>query len=125
MRFARLDHRSEQEARMLDSKILDDVSARVAAAFAASPVRDAEKNLKSMLSGALAKLDLVTREEFDIQARVLLRTREKLEALEARVADLEAAPGQNAPADADPLMALRCHPPHAFSCAGDATAAAS
>ncbi len=53
---------------MLDSKILDDVSARVAAAFAASPARDAEKNLKAMLSGALAKLDLVTREEFDIQA---------------------------------------------------------
>ena len=75
---------------MLDSKILDDVSARVAAAFAASPVRDAEKNLKAMLSGALAKLDLVTREEFDIQARVLLRTREKLEALEARVAEIEA-----------------------------------
>ena len=75
---------------MLDSKILDDLSARVAAAFAASPARDIEKNLKTVLSGALAKLDLVTREEFDIQARVLLRTREKLEALETRVAELEA-----------------------------------
>lgn len=75
---------------MLDSKILDDLSARVAAAFAASPARDVEKNLKAVLSGAVAKLDLVTREEFDIQARVLLRTREKLEALEARVAELEA-----------------------------------
>jgi hypothetical protein len=93
MRFARLDHRWEEEKRMLDSKILDDVSARVAAAFAASPLRDAEKNLKAMLSGALAKLDLVTREELDIQARVLVRTREKLEALEARVADLEARTG--------------------------------
>lgn len=79
---------------MLDSKILDDVGARVAAAFAASPARDAEKNLKAMLSGALAKLDLVTREEFDIQARVLLRTREKLEALEVRVAELEARAGK-------------------------------
>ncbi|MEO8565888.1 MAG: accessory factor UbiK family protein [Betaproteobacteria bacterium] len=75
---------------MLDSKILDDLGARVAAAFAASPARDVEKNLKAMLAGALAKLDLVTREEFDIQARVLLRTREKLEALEARVVELEA-----------------------------------
>lgn len=75
---------------MLDRKILDDVGARVAAAIAASPARDAEKNLKAMLTGALARLDLVTREEFDIQARVLLRTREKLEALEARVAELEA-----------------------------------
>jgi ubiquinone biosynthesis accessory factor UbiK len=79
---------------MLDTKILDDVSARVAAAFAASPARDAEKNLKAMLIGALAKLDLVTREEFDIQARVLLRTREKLDALEARVAELEARSGK-------------------------------
>lgn len=78
---------------MLDSKILDDLSARVTAAIAASPARDAEKNLKAMLTGALAKLDLVTREEFDIQARVLQRTREKLEALEARVAELEARPG--------------------------------
>lgn len=75
---------------MLDRKILDDVSARVAAAIAASPARDAEKNLKAMLTSALAKLDLVTREEFDIQARVLLRTREKLETLETRVAELEA-----------------------------------
>lgn len=75
---------------MLDRKILDDVSARVAAAIAASPARDAEKNLKAMLTSALAKLDLVTREEFDIQARVLLRTREKLQTLETRVAELEA-----------------------------------
>jgi len=74
---------------MLNRKMLDDVSARMAAAIAASPARDAEKNLKAMLTGALAKLDLVTREEFDIQANVLLRTREKLEALEARVAELE------------------------------------
>ncbi len=61
----------------------------MAAAIAASPARDAEKNLKAMLRGALGRLDLVTREEFDIQARVLLRTREKLDALEARVAELE------------------------------------
>jgi len=78
---------------MLSRKILDDVSARVAAAIAASPARDLEKNLKAMLTASLAKLDLVTREEFDIQARVLLRTREKLEALEARVAELEARAG--------------------------------
>lgn len=82
---------------MLDRKILDDVSARVAAAMAASPARDAEKNLKAMLAGALAKLDLVTREEFDIQTRVLLRTREKVEVLEARVAELEARAGAKRP----------------------------
>lgn len=78
---------------MLNRKIFDDVSARVAEAMASSPVRDAEKNVKAMVAGALGRLDLVTREEFDIQAGVLLRTREKLEALEARVAELEARAG--------------------------------
>lgn len=78
---------------MLDRKILDDVSSRVAAAIAASPARDVEKNLKQMLTAGLSRLDLVTREEFDIQARVLLRTREKLDALEARVAELESRAG--------------------------------
>ncbi len=78
---------------MLDRKILDDVSSRVAAAIAGSPARDVEKNLKQMLTAGLSRLDLVTREEFDIQARVLLRTREKLDALEARVAELESRAG--------------------------------
>jgi len=49
-----------------------------------------EKNVRAFLSGALARLDVLSREEFDVQAQVLLRTREKLEALEARVAELEA-----------------------------------
>jgi len=50
---------------------------------------DIEKNIRAALSATFAKLDLVTREEFDVQTQVLLRTREKLEALEQRVADLE------------------------------------
>lgn len=50
---------------------------------------DAEKNLRSALSATFAKLDLVTREEFDVQTQVLQRTREKLEALELRVNQLE------------------------------------
>jgi BMFP domain-containing protein YqiC len=54
-----------------------------------SPVKDLEKNMKSMLSQGFSKLDLVTREEFDVQSQVLAKTREKLEALEARVAELE------------------------------------
>ncbi|MGC8011168.1 accessory factor UbiK family protein [Salmonella enterica] len=49
-----------------------------------------EKNVKAMLSQGFAKLDLVTREEFDVQAQVLAKTRARLEALEARVAELEA-----------------------------------
>lgn len=50
---------------------------------------DVERNFKSLLQSAMAKMDLVTREEFDVQVAVLARTREKLEALEARLAALE------------------------------------
>lgn len=57
--------------------------------------RDLEKNLHAALQSALSRLDLVTREEFDVQAAVLLRTREKLEALEQRVASLEAQQGRD------------------------------
>ncbi len=53
---------------------------------------DAEKNIRSALSATFAKLDLVTREEFDIQTQVLHRTREKLETLAQRVAELESTP---------------------------------
>jgi ubiquinone biosynthesis accessory factor UbiK len=53
---------------------------------------DAEQNFRATLQAGLARLDLVTREEFDVQAAVLKRTREKLEALEARLAALERAP---------------------------------
>jgi len=52
--------------------------------------QDVEKNIHTLLQGAFARLDLVTREEFDTQTRVLARTREKLEQLEKTVAELEA-----------------------------------
>lgn len=76
---------------MLNPKLLDEMSARVSALLAASPAGDVEKNLRALLSSVFAKLDLVTREEFDVQREVLSRTREKLTALETRVAELEAA----------------------------------
>lgn len=50
---------------------------------------DAEQNFRAVLQAGLSRLDLVTREEFDVQAAVLRRTREKLAALEARLAQLE------------------------------------
>ena len=75
---------------MLDPKKMEEFSAKLGAISAASPVADIEKNVRALLSTFFAKLDLVSREEFDIQAQVLLRTREKLDALEARVAKLEA-----------------------------------
>jgi BMFP domain-containing protein YqiC len=76
---------------MLDSKNLEDIGAKLSALLANSPAKDIEKNAKAVMSGLLAKLDVVTREEFDIQSQVLARTREKLKALEARVTALEKA----------------------------------
>ena len=77
---------------MLDSKILDDISAKIRVLVASSPAADMEKNLRALLQSALAKLDLVTREEFDVQTQVLQRTREQLSLLEQRLATLEAPP---------------------------------
>jgi BMFP domain-containing protein YqiC len=74
---------------MMGEKVFDDISARVAAAMASSPVRDVEKNVRVLLRGALGRLDLVSREEFDLQVALLARAREKLEQLEERVASLE------------------------------------
>ncbi|PKO84477.1 MAG: phosphoheptose isomerase [Betaproteobacteria bacterium HGW-Betaproteobacteria-11] len=76
---------------MLNPQFFEDVSARIAKVVAATPAAEVEKNLRAMLAGLFAKLDLVTREEFDVQREVLACTREKLTALEARVAELEAA----------------------------------
>jgi BMFP domain-containing protein YqiC len=75
---------------MFNSKTLDDLAARIGKAIQNSPAKDVEKNVKAMLQTGLARLDVVPRSEFDTQAQVLLKTREKLEALEARVAELEA-----------------------------------
>lgn len=74
---------------MLNAKIFDDLSSKLNEAANNSPAKDIEKNMRALLTQGFAKLDLVTREEFDVQALVLARTREKLEALEARVMELE------------------------------------
>ena len=74
----------------MNDKLLAELSARLAALAASNPARDLEKNFRGMLSSTFAKLDLVTREEYDVQVRLLARAKEKLSALEARVADLEA-----------------------------------
>ncbi|MCK9380946.1 MAG: accessory factor UbiK family protein [Sulfuritalea sp.] len=75
---------------MLNPKLFDEMSARVSSLLAATPAGDVEKHMRAVLSSVFAKLDLVTREEFDVQREVLTRTREKLVALEARVSELEA-----------------------------------
>jgi BMFP domain-containing protein YqiC len=73
----------------MNETLLADLSARLAAIAAANPAKDLEKNFRGMLSSAFSRLDLVTREEYDVQARLLARAKEKLAALEARVAELE------------------------------------
>ena len=74
----------------LNSQTLDELAARIGQALQNSPAKDLEKNVKTLLASSLMRLDLVTRQEFDVQREVLQRTREKVEALEVRVADLEA-----------------------------------
>jgi hypothetical protein len=74
---------------MLDTKAFDDLAAKIGKAIENSPAKDIEKNVRAMLSAGLAKLDVVPRAEFDVQAQVLLKTREKLDALETRLAELE------------------------------------
>jgi BMFP domain-containing protein YqiC len=68
---------------------LGELAARLAAIAAENPARDLEKNFRALLASAFERLDLVSREQYDVQAQVLQRTREKLAALEKRVARLE------------------------------------
>ena len=74
---------------MDNQRLLDELSAKIKEAVAGRPMRDIEKNIHAMLTAAFARLDLVTREEFDVQSEVLARTREKLARLEAKLAELE------------------------------------
>lgn len=75
---------------MSNTKIFDDLSAKLSEVLKNSPAKDIEKNIRALLMQGFAKLDLITREEFDIQAEVLARARQQLNTLEARVAELEA-----------------------------------
>jgi BMFP domain-containing protein YqiC len=73
----------------MNENLLSELSARLAAMAASNPAKDLEKNFRGLLSSAFTRLDLVSREEYDVQAQVLARTRAKLATLEARVAELE------------------------------------
>ena len=73
----------------MNEKILADLSARLADMAASNPARDLEKNFRGMLGAAFARLDLVPRDEYDVEAELLARARARLAALEKRVAELE------------------------------------
>ncbi len=80
----------------MDTSRIDEIARRLVdnlpPAFRATQ-RDLESNFRAVLRSSLSKLDLVTRDEFDVQCRVLERTRARLEALEARVRELETLNG--------------------------------
>jgi len=75
---------------VIDRRFLDDLSARVDEALRASPAQDIERNLKALLAAWFDRLDLVLREDFDVQKKLLERAQAKLTELEARIAELEA-----------------------------------
>jgi BMFP domain-containing protein YqiC len=73
----------------MTNRLLDEISGKLRGLIANSPAQDLEKNMRALLASSFARLDLVTREEFDVQREVLKRAREKITRLEARVAELE------------------------------------
>lgn len=78
---------------MEKTAFLDDLQQRLASLIEGTPAADLQRNLKALLSQQFAQLELVTREEFDAQVRVLARTREKLQELERRLAELSSPRG--------------------------------
>jgi len=75
---------------MIDSRLLDDLRSRIDAALRDSPAPDIEKNLRALLAAWFDRLDLVLREDFEVQKKLLERAQAKLGELEARIAELEA-----------------------------------
>ncbi len=78
---------------MIDKRFFDELNERVSEAFRTSPAQDLEKNLKAMLASGFARLDLVLREDFEVQQKLLERAQAKLAELEARISDLEGKRG--------------------------------
>ena len=74
---------------MESKQFFDEMQAKINQILETSPAKDIEKNVRAMLTQGLAKLDMVTREEFDAQSLQLARIRERLDVLEKRVAELE------------------------------------
>ena len=74
---------------MFNSSKIEELSNKIKEMAAASPLADMDKNIHALIKGALTKMELVTREEFDVQAEVLRHAREQLAALEAKLEALE------------------------------------
>ena len=74
---------------MIDKRFFDELNQRIGEAFRNSPAQDLEKNLKALLASGFARMDLVLREDFEVQQKLLERAQAKLAELEARIAQLE------------------------------------
>ena len=75
---------------MIDKRVFEELNHRVSEALRNSPAADIEKNLRALLAGWFDRMDLVSREDFDVQKKLLERAQGKLAELEARLAELEA-----------------------------------
>ena len=75
---------------MLNNEKLSELSNKIREIVKDSPLPDIEKNIDALLKGMFTKMELVTREEFDVQTEVLKRTRQKLEELENKLSEIEA-----------------------------------
>jgi BMFP domain-containing protein YqiC len=75
---------------MLNNEKLREMSNKIREIVKDSPLPDIEKNINALLKGMFTKMELVTREEFDVQTEVLKRTRQKLEELEKKLSEIEA-----------------------------------
>jgi BMFP domain-containing protein YqiC len=78
---------------MLEPRFFDELARRLSALVASTPAKDVEKNLRALLTSAMGRLDLVTREEFDLQRDALTKARDRLAELEARIAEMDARAG--------------------------------
>jgi BMFP domain-containing protein YqiC len=74
---------------MLSSEKLNEISSKIKELAQSTPLADLDKNIHALIKGALTKMELISREEFDVQTEVLRNTREKLSLLEAKLAELE------------------------------------
>jgi hypothetical protein len=74
---------------MLGTEKINEISSKIKELTQSTPLADLDKNINALIRGALTKMELITREEFDVQTEVLRNTREKLNLLEVKLAELE------------------------------------
>ena len=86
----KLVRRPEIPRAMIDKRLFEELNERIGEALRNSPAQDIERNLRALLAAWLDRLDLVLREDFEVQKKLLERAQAKLAGLEARIAELEA-----------------------------------